>query len=1143
MQKLPFPLISWSALAFFLACHSGHKDNTATSNEPQRFELLPADQTGIQFVNHLEERADLNIFTYLYLYNGAGVSAGDVNGDGLCDLYFTSNQDKCRLYLNRGGFKFEDVTEQAGVAGEFGWTTGVTMVDVNGDQKLDIYVSRVNHKEILRGHNLLYINRGAGPDGIPVFTEEAKRWGLDLEGYSTQAAFFDYDLDGDLDMFWLNHSTHNNGTFGTVTDLRYKPHPTAGDRLLRNDGERFTDVTAKAGIYSSVIGYGLGISTGDVNLDGWPDIYIGNDFHENDYLYLNNGNGSFTEVLESCMGHTSRFSMGTDVADFNNDGLPDVISLDMLPADPEILKSSASEDPMDIFEFKLSYGYNHQYARNNLQLNAGIFPQLKGPQKPVFSETACYSGVYATDWSWSALFCDLDLDGWKDLYVSNGIYRRSNDLDYIKFIEADSVQARIHSDVIADKDLLMVQMMPQIKLANYAYRNKGDLTFEDVSKAWGMTQASYSNGTAYADLDNDGDLDLVVNNLEDPAFVYKNLTFDPQKPVSQDRQYLRCAFAGEGKNSFGIGARVFFDLPQGRQYQENFPTRGYQSSVEPILTFGLGVASTIDSLTVVWPNGTFQVLRQVSAGQTLTLRQSDAQGKFDWKQLLPAASVPRLFAEIQSPLETDWRHRENKFVEFSRERLIPNMNSTEGPRLAVGDVNGDGLEDFFVGGAKWQPGALWLQNPSGTFSAVQSPALVQDSTCEDVGAVFFDADGDRDLDLAVVSGGNEFREGQAPLQPRLYLNDGRGGLTRAADAFSGLSFNGSCVAPADFDGDGDIDLFMGGRTVPWSYGVVPRSYLLENDGKGKFRDVSAGRAPGLEFAGLVKAAVWTDLDGDRVVDLALIGDWMPLRIFLNKNGRLEALSPEKSGLAGTSGWWNCLQAADLDGDGDQDLVAGNYGLNTRLSASREHPVTMYVRDFDNNQSLDQLLSYYYQGREILFATKDELQAQVPSIKKKFLKYHDYAKAGVKDIFGNKALESAEKLQAFTFESAWFENKGDGTFERHALPAAVQLSVVEQIMVQDFNADGRADLLLVGNFYEANPELGRYDASYGALLLGDGKGNFQVLNNMSSGLLLRGQCRDVQTINTPRGPLLLIARNNERLGFYLFNQAGQQTPVQ
>lgn len=1124
MNKLCFLALF---LLIFISCKNQKTDDaTEKPTGPTRFERLSADATGVHFSNNLIEKPELNVLNYLYFYNGGGLAAGDVNGDGLADLFFTANQEQPKLYLNRGNFKFEDVTEKAGISVEKGWTTGATIVDVNGDGRLDIYVSRVGKHPCIEGRNLLFLNNGNDAAGNPTFEEDAYRWGLALEGYSTQASFFDYDLDGDLDMYMLRHSVHANGTFGTVKQLRNVSHPTAGDKLMRNDGDHFTDVTEKSGILSPVTGYGLGLATGDVNLDGWPDIYVGNDFHEDDFLYLNNGDGTFREALNEAIGHTARYTMGTDIGDFNNDGLPDILTLDMLPEDPHILKSSAAEEPFDTYEYKLSFGYNYQYTRNNLQLGVGVIPQKGGKNAPFFSEMGCFAGIYATDWSWSGLFADLDLDGWRDIYISNGIMRRSNDLDYAKFVEVDSIQMKLKEDGIDDNDLKMIKLMPSIKIPNFVYQNKGNLTFADQSKAWGLNDASFSNGTVYADFDNDGDLDLAVNNINDAAFIYKNHTVDGGQPTTDGVHFLKINFEGAGRNTAGIGAKIAYRAATGAMvFQENFPVRGFQSSMEPNrMVIGLGEKKVLDSLIIVWPRGEFEVLRGVATDQILTVKQSAASGKFDHKILIPPVSRPPLFADVTENFGLNFSHKDPKFVEFNRERLIPNMNSTEGPKLAVGDLNGDGLNDFFIGGAKRQPGRIFLQNKTGKFTAARSAEIEKDSLNEDVGALFFDADGDKDLDLVVVSGGNEFRNGDPALQPRLYKNDGKGSFLKENNAFSGISFNGSCAAASDFDHDGDIDLFLGGRSVPWAFGNAPVSFLMENDGKGIFKNVISEKAAAAQSPGFVKTAIWADLDKDGWDDLIVAGDWMPLSVFFNKKGKLERSKTD--GLEKTEGWWSSLAAADLDGDGDLDFVAGNYGLNSKWAASAEKPVRLYAADFDKNETMDQLLTYDYRGTELMFASRDEMAAQIPSIKKKFLKYSDYSKAKAADFFGQKTLDVAQKWQVCCLASVWVENLGGGKFATHELPTELQFSAIEAISIKDFDGNGTPDLLTVGNYFDANPEIGRLDASYGSVVLNEGKGNFRSLPMSETGLRLRGQFRDLQFLDTATGEeIALAARNN------------------
>ena len=1083
------------------------------------FTQITPDSSGVHFTNHLQETPEFNIFNYLYFYNGGGVAAGDLNGDHLPELYFTANQQSNKLYLNQGNCTFKDITEQTGLQGMEGWTTGVTFADVNADGKLDIYVSQLGKYRNIEGKNQLYINQGNDENGIPQFTEKAAEYGLDLVGFSTQATFFDYDLDGDLDMYMLNHSVHDNGTFGKRATLINEPHPEAGDKLLRNDNGTFTDVSEEAGIFSSVLGYGLGVSVGDLNLDGYPDIYVGNDFHENDYLYYNNGDGTFTEALNSSMKHTSRFSMGNDIADYNNDGLPDLVALDMLPADPEIRKKSASEDPFDIFSFKLNFGYNYQFSRNSLQLNRG---------NQQFSEIGAYAGIAATDWSWASLMADYDQDGYKDLFVSNGIYRRSNDLDYINFISDNTIQAKLEGKMDV-KDLDLIEKMPRVKVPNYAFRNNGDLTFTDKSKEWGLKIDSYSNGSAYADLDNDGDLDLVVNNIEDSAFIFKNQV-NERYADSLTRNYLKLRFEGSGQNPFGVGARVMVNTPNGIITQEQFPTRGYQSSVDVQMVVGLGKITTIPSLTVVWPDGKYQALNQVEANQTLTLQYANAAGSYDYSRLKPAGKP--LLEDITPATRVSYRHKENKFVEFNRERLMPHMVSSEGPALATGDVNNDGLHDFYVGGGKWKPGALYVQQPDGTFVPINQETWAADSVREDVDAVFFDADNDGDQDLLVVTGGNEFFDKSPKMLSRLYLNQ-EGTFTKAPNRLPELFITGACVAKADYDNDGDTDLFLGARAVPWNYGQIPSSHLLQNNGEGFFEDVTEQIAPELLEAGLIKQANWADLDGNGTPDLILAGEWMPLSIYFNRDGKLEKAA--NTGLNEYAGWWNTVAIADYDNDGDLDMLAGNMGLNSRLQASAKEPLRMYIHDFDDNGNIDQIVTHYVNGQEELFATKDELTRQLKYLNKEFLSYEKFAEAQLEEVFTPAQLSKAEQVKATHLASSFIENKGNGKFAVHELPGQAQLAPVNAVVVNDFNNDGNLDALLAGNFYDVNPEIGRYDADYGTLLTGDGKGNFTVASNREMRLYLDGQVRKMAAIEIADvGQAIVVARNNDTLKVYRVN---------
>ncbi|MDQ6871201.1 MAG: VCBS repeat-containing protein [Gemmatimonadota bacterium] len=1053
--------------------------------------------------------AGFDIVNYLYYYNGGGVAVGDVDGDGLPDLYFTSNIGPNKLYRNKGNYQFEDITAKAGVADPDGWKTGVTMADVNGDGRIDIYVSAVDYLT-MHGHNVLYINNGDG-----TFTDRTKEYGLEHAGYSTQAVFFDYDGDGDLDMYLLDHSTHDQRAIQAQSNAG---SPRTGDRLFRNDGGHFIDVTDKAGLHDGVDGYGLGIVVSDFNFDGCPDIYVANDFQGDDYLYINNCNGTFTQSLASEIGHTSRFSMGVDAADFDNDSRPDIVTLDMLPEREDILKTSANEEGADLYNRQLQAGYHPQFARNNLQLNRGMGK---------FSEIGYLAGVFATDWSWSPLFADLDNDGWKDLYITNGIYRRPNDLDYINYVSNEAIQASLAKGISA-KSLGLLQRMPHIPLPNYAYHNNHDLTFTNMAEPWGLAQPGFSNGAVYADLNNSGSLDLVVNNINGPASIYRNHSREVNK-----NHYLRVDLHGSSPNTAGIGARVEIHQ-QGRvQVLEQEPTRGFLSSVDPRLHFGLGGSNRVDSLTVIWPSHRFQTLTNLAGDTTLTLSQKDATQLYHYpgsasaqRQRIGAAQP--LFSDVTSKTGVDFKHEENAFFDYNREPLMPHLLSTEGPALAVGDVNGDGLDDFYVGGAKWQPGKLFVQQANGTFRVASQPALAADSLNEDVDAIFFDANGDGAQDLLVVSGGNEFWGNEDALRPRLYLNDGHGNFRKATGALPDIFENGSCVVVGDFNGDGAADLFLGSRVVSRSYGLIPKSHLLQNDGHGHFTDVTLEKAPALSEAGMVSSAAWTDYDHDGKLDLVVAGEWMPVRVFHQENGKFVDRTRE-AGLSDTNGWWNSVTAADLRGTGRQDLVLGNLGLNSYLRASRQEPARLYLNDFSHTGGLEQILTFYKNGVSYPVAGRDQLMSGIPSLKSKYPTYKDFGASRVEDIFPASDLKSATVREAYTFASSVALNNANGTFTVRSLPTYAQFAPIYAALAQDFDGDGHVDLLVGGNFYGVTPALGRYDASYGLVLRGNGDGQFQPVDMEQSGVEIDGQVRRIKSLRGPNGQrLVVVARNNDKL---------------
>lgn len=1087
-------------LLFGFACNK--------KNEPKAkaaFELLTSKTTGLDFSNTLKATDSFNMFNYMYFYNGAGVGAGDLNNDGLVDLFFASNQAQNSLFLNKGKLQFKEVTKQAGIPQDSSWSTGVSVVDINNDGLLDIYVCRVGHYENLASQNQLLVCTGIDKEGIPHYADSATAYGLNFSGFSTQAMFFDADVDGDLDMFLLNHSIHQNGTFGERKNFLGTYNELSGDRFYRNNNGKFTDETKTCGINSSAIGYGLGVCAGDIDLDGYPDIYIGNDFHENDYLYINKHDGTFSDELTQRIMHTSQFSMGVDVADANNDGFPEIVSMDMLPKDPYILKRSLGEDAYDIFQFKIRSGYNHQYARNCLQLN-----NTNG----TFSETGVYSGVHATDWSWAPLWMDFDNDGLKDLFISNGIPKRLNDIDYVNYITNDDIQQKIRDHNLGEKEMAVVNSFPEIKLPNQFFRNSGNMKFEDVNSTVNGDVNTFSNGAVYADLDNDGDLDIVVNNINDPVMVYRNKANDDQSHPSFS---LKLKGPQQNRNAIGTKLLIYKDSGQVSLY-EKFPVRGFQSSMEIPLQAGL-YHQRIDSAFIIWPDNGYEKLAVPVKDTVLALQYKKGLPLFDYASLRKNQLQWPVAENVTKQSGIQFIHEENQFIEFNREQLLPRMYSTEGPALAIGDVNRDGLEDVFIGAVRNKIPALFIQDKSGTFSLSRQPYLELDSTYEDVSACFTDVNNDSFPDLVIASGGNEFFGKDEHLLPRLYINDTKGGFYKQANAFDKIFSTASVVVPTDINGDGYNDLFIGSRAVPYAYGKMPESFLLLNNRNGSFTKTYL--LPDSGRIGFVTNASWTDMDQDGDADLVVSKEWGGIDIYLNnKNGFTQKPVTENHG------WWNCAIPFDADGDGDMDILAGNLGLNSRLKASPAEPVQMYYNDFDDNGQAEQVLSYYVSGREIPFANKDELQRQMPFLKKKFLYAGDLAKASLKEIFPEAKMKTALKYTATDMASCLFINDGDKGFRRMELPWHMQLTPLRDAAITDINKDGRPDIIPAMNYYDNNIQMGRYDAGYGSVLFNMGDGNFAF--NLLAGYILKGQVRHIAPVQTPNGILFVAAKNNDTL---------------